>query len=154
MERRVAYAAALVMFFAMMFWTCASCLESTLTEAMCTLPGTRGADGSSCMDTPGKFGLSGMYMEQIIKQSLVLEDELNDPVRPCQFCGGFFDNIVSLAERGEAACASSGRDAFAKIKLAYSDGRSAWERGGDPIAVSDGLRRARAAATEAYYADR
>ena len=34
MERRVAYAAALVMFFAMMFWTCASCLESTLTEAM------------------------------------------------------------------------------------------------------------------------
>ena len=127
------------------------CLErSPVTETMCTLPGTKGTGSGSCADRV-QFPEAAYHLNQISKQSIILEDELTDPARPCQYCGNFFHNIVALARHGVAhATDPSARPLLRNVETAYREAHERWRAGDDPIRIAEGIRAVRKQTMERF----
>nr|WRJ69917.1 hypothetical protein TetV2_00472 [Oceanusvirus sp.] len=127
------------------------CLDrSPVTETMCTLPGTRGTGSGSCADMV-QFPEAAYHLNQISKQSIILEDELTDPARPCQYCGNFFRNIVSLARHGaDNATDPSARPLLVNVETAYREAHDRWMAGEDPVRIAEGIRAVRKQTMERF----
>ncbi|AUF82371.1 hypothetical protein TetV_279 [Tetraselmis virus 1] len=138
-----------------MLSTVMSCIQkgNKTKESMCAMPGAKAGGHDSCMNHESEYFKISAYLTQITKISIVLEDMLKDPKRPCQYCGGFFVNIVDLSNKAlEHSDNEASRVLSGVLRDTYSEGYMKWKNKYDPIEIADKIRAIRKKTQELYGA--
>ena len=110
----------------------------------CSLPGTKAGGKHSCADNPGLDPVLEVSYnaQQMVKQSLLLEDHLNQPKKRCRDC--ICKHMMTLAALAEEAVSLSKTDADRRLMqeaAQFYDARyREWRAGASPTAVAERLR--------------
>lgn len=120
----------------------------------CSMPGTKGGSKGSCADNPELDPIleCSYNAKNIVKQSILLEDHLNNPAKMCiSCCNKHFLAICALSEEA-ISLADNDKDKkrFQELARYYDKLHQSCQKGEKPTDVADKLRKTRNELTAEY----
>ena len=118
------------------------------------MPGTKAGGKDSCADNPDLDPILEVSYnaQQMIKQSLLLEDHLNQPKKRCRDCiCKHFMTLSALAEEAVSLARTEGDKALMQEAAQFYDARYRdWKAGARPTEAASRLRGMRKRLMERY----